>query len=656
MMIFTPADDIAGSLSVVVPAGPTAGTPLTTALVERLLGSIITCIERELRLTIELDAMALELAGRYEELNLVYENAADEAVTASDCDIHSRLVEDYVDYLGVDLVALVFTSQGRIFFSAGKEDPITDPYSIIREVAEKYLPQAVQGNSMLLINDFNDRSAVELGLNIPYKVIATPVKNNRGEVEGILVCLNHLHRADFYNSDKNLLSVMARKVAKVLHANFDALTGLNNRTVFDHLLARALETAINQGQSHCLMNVDLGNTRVLNDSYGREAGDTAIRHVARLIKSKLRSTDSIAYLGEGHYGVLLERCSLEQGEQVAENLRNLVADNPLAWEGKTVELNVSAGIAQIDPHTRNIDDVVEAAEIARQSAKELGHGQIRTYHQDDSSLADHKQRLKWVSRIREAMHDERFRVYCQLIEPTRPAEEAFHIEVLLRLLDEEGDIVGASEFIPPAEQFNLMPMLDRWVIEKTFSTLSAADYARTMDECVVSINLSGQSLSDWELPDFIARKMDEYGIGPSCICFEITETVAFRDSEQALQCMHAIKALGCALSLDDFGTGLSSFSYLTDLPVDYLKIDGSFIRKILDDKVSHAVVASINQIGHVMGLKTVAEFVENDALAERLIEMDIDYLQGYAIAKPMPLDDYLDDLDAAVPGIRGEAS
>ena len=201
-----------------------------------------------------------------------------------------------------------------------------------------------------------------------------------------------------------------------------------------------------------------------------------------------------------------------------------------------------------------------------------------------------------------------------------------------------------------------MPVLDRWVVEKTFATLSEAGYARAMDDCIVSINLSGQSLSDWELPDFIAMKIDEYGIEPQCICFEITETVAFRDSEQAIQCMHAIKALGCALSLDDFGTGLSSFSYLKDLPVDYLKIDGSFVRKVIDDKVSQAMVASIIQIGHVMGLKTVAEFVENDALAQRLTEMDVDFLQGYGIAKPLPLADYLDEVDAAVPAVSSRAS
>ncbi|NNJ93349.1 MAG: hypothetical protein HKP57_01205, partial [Halobacteria archaeon] len=211
-MIFTPSDEIAGSLSVVVPASPEVGTPLSTAQVERMLDSVVTCIERELRLTIELDAMAQELAGRYEELNLVYENSDEDSITESDTDVHNRLVEDYVDYLGVDLVALVFPSQSRIFIASGRDDPITDPYGIIRDVADKYLPHAEGGNNLLLLNDFNDSAARELGLDVPYKIIATPVQNNRGEIEGILICLNHLYRADFYNSDKNLLSVMARKV------------------------------------------------------------------------------------------------------------------------------------------------------------------------------------------------------------------------------------------------------------------------------------------------------------------------------------------------------------------------------------------------------------------------------------------------------------
>lgn len=654
--IYSNADEFTGTLSVVIMSELTSVAGLSVCQIERLLGSIVNLVEKELRLTVELDAMARELAGRYEELNLVYENNEDSVGSDADCETHNRLVADYVDYLGVDMVAIVFPGQDKIFCATGDDDPIEEPYELVRQVTDKCLPIAMQGDGFLLINDFNDKAALELGFDLPYKVAATPVQNNRGEVEGILICVNHLYRADFYNSDKNLLSVMAKKVAKVLHANYDALTGLNNQLVFDRVLSRALETASGQGLFHCLLNVDLGNVRVINDAHGRGAGDAAIRHVARLIKSKLRNTDTVAYLGEGHYGVLLERCGVKKGEQVAENLRNLVADNPLVLDGKSIDLDISLGLALIEPHSNSLDDVVEAAEIARRSAKQLGRGQIQMFRQGDSDLMDHKQRMRWVSRIREAMRDNCFRVYCQTIAPVGATEEQYHFEVLLRLLDGDGDIVSPAEFLPPAEQFNLMPMLDRWVIDSTFSTLSEAGYCQTAGEGLVSINLSGQSLGDWELPDFIARKLDEYGLDPDCVCFEITETVAFRDSEQAVQCMHAIKALGCHLSLDDFGTGLSSFTYLKDLPVDFLKIDGSFVRNILADKVSHAMVASVNQIGHVMGLKTVAEFVENEALAERLTEMGVDYLQGYAIARPAPLAEYLDELDASVPLSSGKAS
>ena len=654
--IYSSADEFTGTLSVVITSELASVAGLSVCQIERLLGSIVNLIEKELRLTVELDAMARELAGRYEELNLVYENSKDEADSDVDSETHNRLVADYVDYLGVDMVAIVFPGENKIFCATGKEDPIDEPYEMVRLVAEKYLPVAMEGDGFLLINDFNDRSALKLGLDIPYKVAATPVLNNRGEVEGMLICVNHLYRADFYNSDKNLLAVMAKKVAKVLHANYDALTGLYNQSIFDRVLARALETASGQGQFHCLLNIDLGNVRVINDAHGRSAGDAAIRHVARLVKSKLRNTDTVAYLGEGHYGVLLERCEVNKGQQVAENLRNLVADNPLVIDDMRIDLDISLGLALIEPHSDSLDSVVEAAEIARQSAKQLGHGQIQLFRQNDSGLMDHKQRLQWVSRIRQAMRDNCFRVYCQTIAPVRQTSEQYHFEILLRLLDDDGDVVSPAEFLPPAEQFNLMPMLDRWVIDSTFSILSEAAYCQTPGEGMVSINLSGQSLSDWELPDYIARKLDEYDISPESTCFEITETVAFRDSEQAVQCMHAIKALGCCLSLDDFGTGLSSFTYLKDLPVDFLKIDGSFVRNILSDKVSHAMVASVNQIGHVMGLKTVAEFVENEPLIERLTEMEVDYLQGYAIARPVPLDEYLDELDANVPLSSGKAS
>ncbi len=429
---------------------------------------------------------------------------------------------------------------------------------------------------------------------------------------------------------------MAAKVAKILNANYDSLTGLSNQQVFNRMVSRALETATSQGQFHCLLNIDLCKLLIVNDELGREAGDAAIRNVGRLIKSKLRNTDSIAYLGEGRYGVLLERCTLERGEEVAGNLRTVVEGNPLVWNGKTIDLNIAVGLALIEPNSGNVDEVLEAAEIARQSAKESGTSRIQTYRQNDLDLVDRKQRMQWVSRIQEALRENLFRMYCQAIDPVTTSRELYHFEVLLRLVDKQGEVIAPSQFIPPAEQFNLMPTIDRWVIDTTFRTMAESGFAQIAREGVVSINLSGQSLADGELPDYIFRKLVEHSIAPDCICFEITETVAFRDSAAAIRTMSAIKSLGCSLSLDDFGTGLSSFSYLKELPVDYLKIDGSFVRIILEDRIAHAMVASINQIGHVMGLKTVAEYVENDAIAERLALMGIDYLQGYYVCRTGP--------------------
>ena len=656
MAIFTSGEEFVGSLSVALESDASSETNVSDAQVERLLGAVVLCIEKELRLTTELEAMTQELVGRYEELNLVFENSDEDLTASHDSDIHKKLVEDYVEYLGVDKVALVFPSQGRIFGASGRDDPIADSYDVVRQIAESYMPLARKTRKCLLVNNFSDPMRRELDLGIPYKILACPVLNSRGGVEGLLMCLNHLYRTDFYNSDKNLLSVMARKAAKVLNAHYDALTGLNNQQAFKRMLDAALETATGQGLTHCLLNIDLSNLRVINDSLGREAGDAAIRRVALAIKDNLRNSDALAYLGEGHYGVLLQQCAPEQGENIAENLRSVVADNPLQWNDRPVDLKIAVGLALIEPHTQDIDGIVEAAEIARDSAKELGHVQIQTYRQNDAGLVYQRQRMQWVARIQDAMRENRFRVYCQVIEPTSPSDEAYHFEVLLRLLDDRGEIVKPEEFIPPAEQYNLMPTLDRWVIENTFKVVSENALAQHSGEGMVSINLSGQSLGDGDLPNFIATMLDEFGIKPDCISFEITETVAFRDMDLAVSTMNAIKSLGCHLSLDDFGTGLSTFTYLKELPVDYLKIDGSFVRNILEDRISHAMVAAINQIGHVMGLKTVAEFVENDAIRDRLIEMRIDYLQGYAIARPVPLEEYLAELKSGISASAGQAS
>lgn len=643
MDIRTPADLIAGLLVAVEAAGCECRDDDGDADVASAFSAIADCIEREYRLTAELNTMAQELTGRYEELNLVYD-AVDSTSIEQEGITLKQLVESYVAYLDVDMVALIYPDKKRVLFANSEHDPIPEPYELIRHLSSEFLPIAMAQGQCLLINDIIDPRRDEFSLDVPYKILTCPVINTRGGVDGALICLNHTYRLDFFNSDRNLLKVMARKVAKITQSNYDALTGLMNQHAFETVLQRAVHEAESEGTFHSVLNIDIGQLQVLNETHGRDAGDQMIRSVGELLRGKLRGTDAIGYLGEGRYGILLENCRTEQGMGVARTLRDHVERFRVGWNSTQLELQVAIGVTVVEPHTTDVGEVMEAAELARIAAKELGQGQIQVYRQDDTELVDRRRHMKCVSLIQKALREDRFRLYCQTIQPAVGNGERYHFEVLIRLIDEEGLVVGPDKFIPAAEQFNLMPSIDRWVVDATLASLSAAGIAGSPGEGIVAINLSGQSLTDFKFADYVADRIRQYNIASSCLCFEVTETAAIGNREAALAIIENLKAIGCHFSLDDFGTGLSSFSYLKELPVDFVKIDGSFVRQILEDQVSHAMVASIIQIGHVMGLKTIAEYVENNAIAERLVHMDVDYLQGYGIDRPQPLADYLSAL------------
>ena len=613
-------------------------------LLNHALPAVASCIEKEFRLTEELDAMARELADRYEELNLVYETTDDITDFGSEGHTLTNLLEKYIEHLNVDMIALAFPKQDRIYSAAIDNASIGDAYGIINKLLHSYAARAGNHGMFLLINDFTDPQRDEYNLHVPCKLMACPVLNVRGAVNGLLVCMNHIHHQDFFNSDKNLLQVISKKVAKIIESNYDVLTGLINQHAFENIIEDAINRSRSKGLFHCLMNIDLDKLKVINESLGRDAGDYLIQNVADLIQEELRTADSVSYLGEGRYGVLLEQCTLDQGMLVAESLRKQVDETVFTWQSNPVELTITIGVALIEPHTRAIDDVLEAVEIARDAAKELGQNRIQMYRQNDSDLLMRKDHLHWVTRIQQALRNDEFTIYCQAICPVAPASNSYHFEILLRMVDTGGSIIMPGKFIPPAERFNLMPIIDRWVISKTFAILATSGYAKSPGEGIISINLSGQSLTDPELTDHVHDNIMRYGIAPDCICFEITETTAIRDIASAQNIFRQLKSIGCKLSLDDFGTGLSSFSYLKEMPVDYLKIDGSFVRSIIDDSVSLAMVTSINHVGHVMGLQTIAEYVESDELAGLLRQIGIDHLQGYAIAKPCDLQEYLSAL------------
>jgi len=612
--------------------------------IEETLSAISECMARECELAIELDAMANELAERYEELNLVYETNDDVSQFDKEEDALRHLVTNCLDYLNVDMVALLFEEQDRVFQACGDELELSEAQQLIPQLYSELYDRLQDGQTCLVINDVTDPQRSQFDIDMPYKILCCPVINSTGTLLAVLVCVRKLTRADFYNSDRNLLKAMSKKISKIVLTNNDSLTGLMKLHAMEKTISRAIASSREQGIYHCFLNIDLDRLQVINDSYGRETGNLVISHTARLLKRNLRSSDGIGYLNEGKFGVLLEGCPPEKGLEIADKIRCMIEASSAELGCTGLALRATVGVVAIGPDTRDIDAVLESAEIARDSAKEEGGNRVQFYSNGDQDLFKRKEHMQWVNEIQNALRDDRFRIYYQDIQSLAGGDASSHFEILLRLEDEKGAIVGPGAFIPPAERYNLMPAIDRWVIENTLKLLSRHLPGRTAVNYMAAINLSGQSLADEELVEFIEGRMREYDIRPESICFEITETSAIGNLELATALVSRLRSMGCSLSLDDFGTGLSSFSYLKQLPVNYLKIDGSFVRQILEDRISHAMVSSINQIGHVMGLKTIAEFVENNAIREQLKLIGVDYVQGYAIGEPRPLEPFLECL------------
>jgi diguanylate cyclase (GGDEF)-like protein/PAS domain S-box-containing protein len=420
-------------------------------------------------------------------------------------------------------------------------------------------------------------------------------------------------------------------------ASHDTLTGLINRREFEQRLQRALQIARVEKTEHALCYLDLDELKIINDTCGHVAGDALLRQLGGLLQEHVRKRDTLARLGGDEFGVLLEHCSVEQAMRVVNALHKAVGDFRFLWGDKSFNIGVSIGLVPVTEASESITAVLSAADTACYAAKDAGRNRIHVYREGDAELARRHGEMQWVPRIDQALEQDRFHLAFQPIAALK-GSEGEHYELLIRLEDEEGHIVAPGAFLPAAERYNLSTKIDRWVIGTAFEWLSTRpEHVARLFLC--AINLSGSSLGDEEFLQFVIRRFDQAKIPPHRICFEITETAAITNLTTATRFIKALKALGCRFALDDFGSGLSSFAYLKNLPVDFLKIDGMFVKEIADDPIALAMVSCINQIGHVMGKQTIAEFVENEAILEKLREIGVDYAQGYGISRPQPLAD-----------------
>ncbi len=461
------------------------------------------------------------------------------------------------------------------------------------------------------------------------KISASAMIESEGSVIGAVLVLHDITEA--------------LKMTRQLNyqASHDTLTGLVNRREFEHRLGHLIHSGHEEEAEHALFFMDLDQFKVINDTCGHRAGDELLKLLAVQLKKSLRSSDTLARLGGDEFAVLLEHCSLEDARHLAEKLRQQVKEFRFVWEDKSFEVGVSIGVVMIDRDASGIDQLLSAADAACYFAKEQGRNRVYVYHQADDDTQVRHSEMSWVHRISDAFEEQRLFLHAQHIAPLHEDSELPHYEILIRMVNEAGEIVPPMAFIPAAERYNLMPTIDRWVVRKTLSSLCEARDRLGRVPLGCSINLSGQTLADDHFLEFISEQLDLSRLDPELICFEITETAAITNLNQAMALFGELKQRGCRFSLDDFGSGLSSFGYLKTLPVDYLKIDGAFVKDILDDEIDEAMVKAIHSVGSVMELKTIAEFVENDEIAERLRTIGVDYAQGYGIARPEPLDDIL---------------
>ena len=428
----------------------------------------------------------------------------------------------------------------------------------------------------------------------------------------------------------------------VYHATHDALTGLINRREFERRLQLTLDLARQDASEHALCYVDLDQFKVVNDTCGHAAGDELLRQLAQLLRSHARPNDTLARLGGDEFGILLDGCPIGFAEHVAGDIRRAIADFRFVWDGMTFDVGASIGVVPINADCDNVYEALRAADFACYAAKDEGRNRIHVFRADDASMVHREGEMHWVHRVKHALETNQFTLYHQVIEPLDPADVRGTVhEILLRMRGGNGEIVTPTSFLPVAERFQLGPAIDRWVVERTLAILGAVPKTDETFGYQFNINLSGQSLGDPGLLDFIVERMEATGTDGRRLCFEITETAAIGHLNRAQEFIHTLKARGCRFALDDFGSGLSSFGYLKNLPVDFLKIDGTFIRDILTDPTDFALVESINQIGHVMGVKTIAEYVEDERIRALLTRIGVDYVQGYGVARPAPLSELI---------------
>jgi len=566
-----------------------------------------TMTSQALRLAVEggsapeslaLNSLAEAIIATDKDGRISYMNPAAEQLTGSTADAAtSKLLEE--------IVSLVDETDRRL---------LSDP---VHQALTTGAAVNLSRRALMLSRANGSERSIELS--------ASPIRNSARELVGAVVMLH----------DVTEMRGLTRQMS--YQATHDALTGLANRREFERRLEEAIEGGHRGDGQHVLCYLDLDRFKLVNDTSGHLAGDSMLREVAKLLRDAVRDSDTVGRLGGDEFGILLVGCPLEKARQIADDVTRAVGDHRFVWREKIFNIGASIGLVEISRESGSLEELLAAADSACYVAKKQGTGRVVVYSARDEALARHTGEIQWLQRLQSALKENRFHLYHQVIVAAHGDDTGPAMEVLVRLHDESGNDLPPAEFMRAAERYRLMGLVDRWVVQTTLAALGRGAIA-VAPQHSVAINISGQTLGDLQFLEFVVECLDSTGVTPGQVCFEIGESAVIANLDHARRFVGVLHGMGCQFALDDFGSGVGSFSNLKTLPLDYLKIDGSFIRNLARDSVNQAMVTAMIKLARTLNFKVIAEQVEDSAAEEAARRMGVDYLQGYAIGRPQPLE------------------
>lgn len=639
--------DVLGFLVAVFSRNAGKSSWFNPSLLRDILEPAVAVIAEGLSVDHELQDARTQARGVEKELKLVYE--VDEKIHGQSRSHASlaQLVGQSGRFLGIAYSVLLMPAK-RIRISATH----SSWKDVNRRVLDRYLVDQMlprlEGKRAPTVFEIPAVEGGETIADLGYQTLLCPVMDPQGNVEGMLALLGRVSDEPFTTAHRRFMSHITRKVEYVIEKSFDAMTGLMNRSGFEAQLHEAWKSLESDDDAHQIIYFDLDNLQLVNDTFGRRAGDEVIMRFARMLDNDLPRSAVLSRLTGDDFCILLTHADAGEGLDLAQQVREKGQSLRYLEGDKSLQITISIGVAEFNRRSGDEGASLTAARMACEAAKDHGRDRIEVYDEKNHSIIRRHDDMQLVAQIQQTLDSDGFTLMAQPISSLTSNSEVPRYEILLRMKDDAGSAVPSAAFFSAAERYQLMPQVDRWVVSKTLASLSAHPDVIRDAGAVFSVNLSGQSLSDDDILEFIEQEIEVAGLPATSLGFEVTESAAVSNLAKAQQFIIALREHGCSIALDDFGAGLSSFAYLKNFAVDILKIDGGFIRDISDNRISESMVAAITQVAKVMELETVAEYVENEKTRKLVAKLGVHYAQGHAIGKPMPLEDVLGDLSVRV--------